>query len=261
MRYQKVFLATILLMGMALSACTAGTAPAGLPNTGGLLSGTSVPATEIAGTAEPTEQPRLVREGVDGLVSRLQNLGANVQLTGQVTQPFLPVAGQGVRVNGEDLQVFEFQDEAQRQTTQMLIEQNGTAVRNAMPAWVEAPTFWGVDRTLVLYLGQNQTTIRMLNTQLGDPIMTGAAGTEVPQPPQAVLDAERQIVAMLSAAQQQVQVQAVEQAVWPDACLGLPKSGENCAQIQTPGWRLVFLVNGQTFEFRTDRNGTDIRQK
>jgi hypothetical protein len=42
---------------------------------------------------------------------------------------------------------------------------------------------------------------------------------------------------------------------WPDACLGCPSKGEMCAQVMTPGSRVVLLARGVTYEYHADRSG------
>lgn len=46
---------------------------------------------------------------------------------------------------------------------------------------------------------------------------------------------------------------------WPDSCLGAPAAGEGCAEVITPGYRLVLAAGGQNYEVRTNRDGTIVR--
>ena len=46
---------------------------------------------------------------------------------------------------------------------------------------------------------------------------------------------------------------------WPDSCLGLPGAGESCAQVVTPGFRVVVEASGTSYEFRTNRDGNLVR--
>jgi hypothetical protein len=46
---------------------------------------------------------------------------------------------------------------------------------------------------------------------------------------------------------------------WPDACLGLPGSGESCAQVVTPGFRVVVEAGGTPYEFRMNRDSSLVR--
>jgi hypothetical protein len=46
---------------------------------------------------------------------------------------------------------------------------------------------------------------------------------------------------------------------WPDACLGLPGASESCAQVVTPGFRVVVEAGETAYEFRTNRDGSLVR--
>jgi hypothetical protein len=49
-----------------------------------------------------------------------------------------------------------------------------------------------------------------------------------------------------------VSAQAVE---WPDSCLGITREGVVCAQVITPGFRIILASGGNQYEYHTD-NGT-----
>lgn len=42
-------------------------------------------------------------------------------------------------------------------------------------------------------------------------------------------------------------------ATWPDSCLGCAGEGEMCAQVMTPGSRVVLLARGVSYEYHADR--------
>jgi hypothetical protein len=44
-----------------------------------------------------------------------------------------------------------------------------------------------------------------------------------------------------------------EDMTWPDSCLGCVKTGETCAQVLTPGYRIVLRVRDATYEYHTNR--------
>ncbi|MBN2118754.1 MAG: META domain-containing protein [Anaerolineales bacterium] len=73
------------------------------------------------------------------------------------------------------------------------------------------------------------------------------------------MDAQRWLAAHLSVAIEEVQIVELEQAEWTDSCLGVGRSNESCLQVITPGWRVVFEINGQRYEVRTDETGSTIR--
>ncbi|MDZ4226851.1 MAG: hypothetical protein U1D26_00035, partial [Patescibacteria group bacterium] len=48
---------------------------------------------------------------------------------------------------------------------------------------------------------------------------------------------------------------------WPDACLGLAGANEMCAQVITPGWEVTTQASGKQNVFRTNADGSVIRQE
>jgi len=56
-----------------------------------------------------------------------------------------------------------------------------------------------------------------------------------------------------------VQVQVIEEAQWPDSCLGAPAEGETCAQAVTPGFSGILIAQGVLYEFHSDQSGVKVR--
>jgi len=54
------------------------------------------------------------------LVDTLRAKGMKVEPTGPILQPFFHISGQMLRVNNEDIQVFEFQNSSASSTTRQL---------------------------------------------------------------------------------------------------------------------------------------------
>jgi hypothetical protein len=73
---------------------------------------------------------------------------------------------------------------------------------------------------------------------------------------QAILEA---LAAKLGVAWNQLEIQVLEPVTWPDACLGIPEAGEVCAQIQTPGYGGMLVLDGEQFEFRMNESAENIR--
>jgi len=88
---------------------------------------------------------------------------------------------------------------------------------------------------------------------------SGTPAATLDLPPQVVLDAQQWLATQLNMAVEQLQIVEMEQAEWTDSCLGLGRLNESCAQVITPGWRVVFEINGQPYEVRTDETGSTIR--
>jgi len=66
--------------------------------------------------------------------------------------------------------------------------------------------------------------------------------------PQVVLD-------VLADAGAGATLTSVEVVDWPDRCLGAPREDEVCAQVITPGYRIVLEQGGETAEYRAARGG------
>lgn len=60
---------------------------------------------------------------------------------------------------------------------------------------------------------------------------------------------------------QTIEVIEIKEAEWPDVCFGLPKSGEFCAQVITPGYSILIRVAGVEYRYRTDKEGIVIIQE
>ncbi len=161
-------LASILIglsiMALALSGCASG-AQAVLPET------TPTPGDDLSAT------PQAVSHGdeIDGyieLVDALRAAGSTVAPAEEVEQAFFGVKGQKIKVNGADVQVFEYSDEVVRQAESDLISPDGTNISTTMITWVDQPNFWAKGRVIVLYVGKDAATIELLTGVMGKPITT-----------------------------------------------------------------------------------------
>ena len=77
--------------------------------------------------------------------------------------------------------------------------------------------------------------------------------------PLAVLEAHHFLSDELDVLVEQVRLVSSEQVVWSNSCLGLGGISESCLAEDTPGWRTIFKVDGQQYELRTDKDGTELR--
>lgn len=58
---------------------------------------------------------------------------------------------------------------------------------------------------------------------------------------------------------QTITVVSVEEVTWPDACLGAARPNEMCAQVLTPGYRIVLEAQGTRYTLHTNQAGSAIR--
>lgn len=89
----------------------------------------------------------------------------------------------------------------------------------------------------------------------------GGSPTVTPDYPPAVLAAINALSTQRNIPADQIVVVNYEAVDWNNACLGLAGSGEMCAEVITPGYRIVLRGGGGEFEFHTNGDGTAIRQK
>jgi hypothetical protein len=108
-------------------------------------------------------------EALDSFIARLEAQGVEVTNGDTIEQPFLSPIGQILRVNGQDIQVFEYPDveAALREAASINIDGSGTATTMAM--WMETPHFYQLDNLIVLYLGSDETSLELLEATLGEP--------------------------------------------------------------------------------------------
>lgn len=104
------------------------------------------------------------------LIDNLRSAGATIETAGIVEQPFFQNAGQLLKVNGADVQVFEFPDEASWSAAVAQISPDGTSVGTSMITWIDQPHFWAKNPLVVLYVGSDAEIINLLTTTLGKPI-------------------------------------------------------------------------------------------
>jgi hypothetical protein len=57
----------------------------------------------------------------------------------------------------------------------------------------------------------------------------------------------------------QIQVRSATPATWPDGCLGLARPDEICTQMMVSGWRIILGHGQQTWRYRTDQSGKNLR--
>ena len=194
----------------------------------------------------------------DGLIAALREAGATVEEAAEIEQAFFSVAGRVLRVNGAEVQVFEYADEAARQAESSLIDPGASSIGTTMVTWVDQATFWAAGRLIVLYVGSDSDTQDLLGTVLGGPVAQAMA-TQPPETPAGVEAARAFLAQSLGVDPQAIEVLSFEAVEWPDSCLGRGTEYESCALVITPGVRVRLGHGGQEYVFRSDLNGRSVR--
>jgi uncharacterized protein YggE len=124
---------------------------------------TSSPESPTGETATPLAKVTTLSD----LEATLRSFGASVQPAGAIQQPFIPVAGQVLLVNGAEIQVFEFQDAASRQAASDSVSAAENVLSTTFPGNISKPNIWAQGQIIVMYFGEDQSTINLLNNTLG----------------------------------------------------------------------------------------------
>lgn len=152
-------------IGLMLSGCNQFWSYFGAAN----LSDSNIVTTE---EGLPAEETPIVSHGgpVTDYVSLVDNLraaGAEVIPGEALSQPFFDVTGQIIRVNGEDVQVFEFADETAAENAASQISPDGSSTGTTMITWVAPPHFYRAGKLIGLYVGEKEDMISLLVSVLG----------------------------------------------------------------------------------------------
>ena len=71
---------------------------------------------------------------------------------------------------------------------------------------------------------------------------------------EATQKARQDLAQRLGVSESDIETETVDDAEFPDTALGALVSDEMSGQMITPGWRIRLRANGQTFEYRANRN-------
>jgi hypothetical protein len=107
------------------------------------------------------------------LVTALQAAGATVEPAGEIEQAFFPVKAQVIKVDGNDVQVFEFADEAAAADAAALVSREGSAIGTNMVTWMASPHFYRSGTLIVLYVGEDEASLSTLASVLGEQFAGG----------------------------------------------------------------------------------------
>ena len=102
------------------------------------------------------------------LIDALRTDGAKVELGDTVEQAFFTVTGQILKVNGKDVQVFEYESPEKMEADAAQVAPDGGSIGTSMVTWVEPPHFFKSGRVLVLYVGEVKAVIDLLKGALGE---------------------------------------------------------------------------------------------
>ncbi len=138
----KVLSILLLILGIGLSSCRSST------------------------TATPSLKPLTVQDEAS-LQKVLQEAGATVETGDSINQEFFTPEAHTVKLNGADLQVFEYKNAQAMEKEASQVAPDGGSVGTSMMTWIDTPHFYKAGRIIVLYLGNDPTVLDLLNKSLG----------------------------------------------------------------------------------------------
>jgi hypothetical protein len=104
-------------------------------------------------------------------VTALRGAGATVKQVEQVQLPNSPANAQIIQVNGADVQVLQFPNQADRQQVSDAIAQAGKVVDIPLLPYVTSQAdVWASGNLIVLYAGQDQSVMNLVSGILGQPV-------------------------------------------------------------------------------------------
>ncbi|MCZ6775442.1 MAG: hypothetical protein O7D34_03160 [Ignavibacteria bacterium] len=106
-------------------------------------------------------------EDVASLMDSLRVAGATVAQSGELEQPFFSEKAQIITVNGGDVQVFEYAKADAAEDEAAKVASDGSTIDNNIVQWVATPHFYKTGNLIVLYVGESEDVMNVLETVLG----------------------------------------------------------------------------------------------
>jgi hypothetical protein len=105
--------------------------------------------------------------GTAEFVEELREKGAEAEAGEELEQPFFSVIGTSVNLNGESVQIFEYDTAETMESDAVLVDASGSSIGTSMVSWMGTPHFFKKGRILALYVGDNAETLELLESTLG----------------------------------------------------------------------------------------------
>jgi hypothetical protein len=99
----------------------------------------------------------------------------------------------------------------------------------------------------------------ILPTEVSPGTAVQPTGDQWKDAPQPALNAAADLAQRLKIDVNTITLISAEQVDWSDACLGIQTPGVMCAQVITPGYKVILEANGQQYEYHTNESGSAVR--
>jgi hypothetical protein len=118
----------------------------------------------------PTSTTEVEAKGVEdqaSLISALQGAGATVEVGDPITQPFFTPEGATLKVNGADVQVYEYESAEAMGNEASQVAADGGSIGTSMVNWMDTPHFYKAGRIIALYVGSDAKILGLLDKVIG----------------------------------------------------------------------------------------------
>jgi hypothetical protein len=111
----------------------------------------------------------------ESLIEALRAAGFKVEIEGAIEDPLFTGTGKAIEVNGQYVQVFEFEGEAAAVEGAGTVSGGGTIIGTSIVDWIETPHFYQAGALVVLYAGSEEAVLSGLQDALGEPFLVGVS--------------------------------------------------------------------------------------
>ena len=122
--------------------------------------------TSLAASPAATTGPVAVEDQAT-LISAVEASGATVEIGEPVSQVFFDAEGNILKVNGADVQVFEYASAEEMESEASQVSSDGGSIGTSMVTWIDVPHFYKAGRIIVLYVGSDAFVLDLLENALG----------------------------------------------------------------------------------------------
>jgi hypothetical protein len=150
----QILMVFLLLLAFLVGGCVA------------ISPNTATETSPAAPTESPATEPAFV-EDKGGLIAALQASGATAEMEDSVSQPFFTPKGSIIKVNGADVQVFEYESREAMESEASQVSPDGGSIGTSMVSWMDTPHFYKTSKIIVLYVGSDTTVLELLEGVLG----------------------------------------------------------------------------------------------
>lgn len=196
-------------------------------------------------------------ESIDDLLNALEDAGAEIVIVA-LDAPLFDVDSQAIMLNGEESELYEFENADERERGVIHLQTLLEDVRKNTAEELLSARIWSHDRLVVVYFGRDGGTTLLLSGLLGDPLQKPGVAEDEPYPP-AVPAAIHAFAEAKGEDPSLIKVLSYSFVEWSNGCMEYPHTDEICMQALIPGWRILLQLGDQEIEIHSDEMGGEIR--